>query len=337
MAYGIKALSKIQIGQETAAGTAVAATAVWRGEGVLNDERTIMQVPEDVGFMQSIGRTVVTALDASVELSATPATFEQVPYLFAMGVEDVTSGAADGSGSGYIYQYDFPTSAVASAPQTCTIEGGDNTGVSEIEYCYLEEMTLSWTRNETVNVSATLRGRQNTAGVSFTGSLDAPTVEEVLGAKTHIYIDATGGTIGTTEKTGTLLGGSLTIRPYWKEAGARTDTYFNTIKQAPTGPFIEGTLLFEHDATGLAERNAAAAETMRLLRLRWLGSALTTTGTAYTYKTLNIQTPIMYDAVPSLGEQDGDDTVELSFHSIYSVADTLGAQIIVVNTNATLA
>ena len=35
---GVKALRKIQIGQETTAGTAVVATTIWRGEGVLQDE-----------------------------------------------------------------------------------------------------------------------------------------------------------------------------------------------------------------------------------------------------------------------------------------------------------
>ncbi len=54
---GVKALRKIQIGKETTAGTAVAATTIWRGMGTIEDQREIRRIDEDVGVLQRTNRS----------------------------------------------------------------------------------------------------------------------------------------------------------------------------------------------------------------------------------------------------------------------------------------
>ncbi len=325
MAYGVKALRKIQLGVETTAGTEVNATAVWRGEGTIINDSPVEFVPEDIGYLQDQGRTYIPKVGALIELDETPATFEQLPYLLQMGVDGAATGSADGVGSGYIYAYTLATNAVR-APDTYTVEGGDNSEEYQSTYFFCEEFKLKGAANEAVMMSGKLRGKQVATGSEFTASLTAATVEEVLFNKGKIYIDTT--TIGTTVKTGTWLAFELNVptgfQAVWSGDG---NLYFSAVKQSDLRD-ITGSITLENDATGVAEVAAAVAETTRLVRLIFEGSALTTSGTAYTYRTLKIDLAIKYTEVPSLDEQDGDNTVKLPFKVIYNAA---GGVITVVN------
>jgi len=324
MAYGVKALRKIQLGQETTAGTAVAATTVWRGNGVIKDAREIVIVEEDIGLFVGDGRSFVAKLGAALELEDTPATFEQLPYILSMGLMKDVDGSADGSGSGKIYTYNLSTNAQAT-PLTMTIEQGDNTRVDEMEYSFVTEWRLSGSHGEALQMGASVVGRQAT-DAEFTASVAIPTVEEILFGKGKLYIDAT--TMGTTLKSGTFLGFELT-----GDSGFRAvhtgdgNLYFYAHKQQK--PKITGVLILEHDATGEAELNAARAETKRLVRMVFEGSALTTAGTAYTYKSLVIDAPIKYTEVPQVEDEDGDDVVRLPFEVLFD--GTNNFQIVVVN------
>ncbi len=329
MVYGVKGLRKIQIGQETTAGTAVAATTIWRGNGVIRDAREITIVEEDIGLLTGQGRSFVGRLLAQLEMEDTPATFEQLPYILCAGLMADTDGSADGGGSGYIYTYNLSTNAQAT-PKTFTIEQGDNARVDEMEYSVVTEWRLSGAPGEALQMSASWIGRQST-DAEFTAGQSVPSVEEILFGKGKLYIDAT--TIGTTQKTGTFLGFELTgVSGFQAVESADGNLYFYAIKQG--SPKITGVLILEHDATGEAEINAARAETNRLIRMVFEGSALTTAGTAYTYKSLVIDAPIKYTEVPAVEDQDGDDVVRLPFEVIFD--GTNNFSIVVVNQLANL-
>lgn len=325
---GVKALRKIQLGVETTSGTAVVATAVWRGEGVLKDEQAIEAVKEDVGFLVSQGRTYSPMVGATLEMDDTPATFEQLPYILAAGIENIVTGVADsGSGTGKIYEYNFPTTA-ANTTKTYTIEAGDDQRVDEMEYAFVEEFTLSGAKGEAVEMSAKWRGRQ-ASDAEFTGAIAVPAVEEILFQKGKLYINDGGGTIGNTQKTSTWLGFKLTVKTGLQAMFTGDgNLYFTATKNV--GYQAGGVLTLEHDTTGEAEITAARAESVRLVRMLFEGSTLTTAG-AYSKKTLKIDMAIKYTEVPQLDDDDGDDVVSLPFEVVYSTADVLGASIIVVN------
>lgn len=327
---GVKALRKIQLGFETTAGTEVNATTIWRGTGVLNDERTVVFPEEDVGSYLPRDRSYIPQLAATLALDDTPATFEQLPILLSCALESIQTGTLDSTG--YIYQYDV-IDTVAGTKLTASVEMGDDQRQDLLTYGYVEEFSLSGSKGEAVMLSATLRGQQ-AADSSFTASLSIPTVEEILFGKGKLYIDST--TIGTTQKTNCWLAFELTVPTGWKPLySADGNLYFaTTIFRGHRENEITGSLTLEHDASAETEITAARNETLRLIRMNFDGSALATAG-AYTYKTLKIDLAVRYTAVPALEDEEGDDIVTLPFKVVY--ASALGAQFIVVNEIQTLA
>jgi len=324
---GVKALRKIQLGDESPAGTAVAASTIWRGLGAIEDQREVVFAEEDVGVLPGVDRTYTPKLLAALAMEETEATFEQLPYILEAGVKSV-SGVKDGDGSGYAYTFAFPTTA-ANTPLTYTIEMGDNQAVEEMEYSFVQEFTLSGAVGEALKMSATWVGRQVSTS-SFTGALSIPTVEEILFQKGVLYIDDTGGSIGDGLVSNSLIAMSLNVTTGFVPLfAADGELYFSVHKQV--APEVTLDLTFEHDATAVAAKVDWRAETTQLIRLLFQGTALETAGTTYTYKTLNIDLAGKWKMIDAIGDQDGNDVVTGHLRARYSSADTLFAEVIVVN------
>lgn len=324
---GVKALRKIQIGKESTKGTAVAATTIWRGMGTIQDDREVTFVEEDVGYISGIDRTYIAKLGGSITFDEVPATFEQLCYILEAGIIAETP-AQDGAGSGYIYDYVFPTTA-ANTIRTYTIEGGDNTQAEEMEYAFVTGFTLSGKPNEAWTMSADWVGRQVT-NTSFTGSLTIPSVEELLFNKSKLYIDDTGGTIGTTQKTSTFLECTINVNtglmPVQTGDGNLYFTFDKTVM-----PEITVDVTFEHDGTATAEKTNWRNQTARLLRVLVQGNALSSAGTTYTYKTAQFDFAGRWETFEKIDEQDGNDIIKATLRSRYVVADTLFAEMLIVN------
>lgn len=172
-------------------------------------------------------------------------------------------------------------------------------------------------------------GRQ-VSKATFTASLDLDPVETILFSKTKLYIDAASGTIGTTLKSSTLLGAELSIKtglvPVFTGDG---NLYFTFTKCV--GPEVLLKVTFEHNASAVAEKDAWIAQTARVIRLITQGTALTTAGTAYTYKTLQIDLAGKWEKFEKIDEQDGNDIVTGTFRARYNDDAELFGQILVVN------
>ena len=331
---GVLALRKIQLGQESVAGTAVAATAIWRGIGTIDDAREIVFPEEHVGYMAPIDRSYTPKLEGALTMDSTPATFEQLCYILTAGVKDVTTGAADGAGTDKIYAYTFATTA-KQTPQTFTLEGGDDQQAEEFNFCFVTDFQLSGVSFEAWMMSANWIGRE-VAPTTFTGSLALAAVEEILFSKTKLYIDAIGGTIGTTQITGTLLAATLDVdtgqRPIPVGDG---NLYFSAFDQK-VKPEITLELTLEHDANAVAELVNFRAETPQLLRLITEGSAAATPGTTYSNLTLIIDLAGKWESFEKIGEQDGNDIRTGVFRAGYDLTSASFAEILVVNELTTL-
>ena len=129
---GIKALRKIQLGAETTAGTAVEADTIWRGIGVITDNRETIVPDEDIGYLSGKARNYCPKLEAAISMEPVPATFEQLPIILSAGVKNVITGVTDTGGSGKVYTYTFPTTS-ANTITPWTIEGGDDQQAEEME------------------------------------------------------------------------------------------------------------------------------------------------------------------------------------------------------------
>lgn len=326
---GIKALRKIQLGRESTAGTAVAATTRWRGMGTLEDLHPTVFPNEDVGLLSGTDRTYVPKYEAGLAMDSVPATFEQLPHIPEAGIETATP-AQDGSGSGYIYTYNLPTTQGGTI-KTYTIEGGDNEQAEEMEYSFVEGFQISGAAGEAWMMSADWKGRQITK-TTFTaaGSATIPTVEEILMGGTKLYIDNADGTAGTTQVSSTFLDFTLDVttgqQAVWTADGQK---YFSFIKNVQPEYLLSMT--FEHNSSSVAEKDNWIAETARLIQIKGEGSTFTTAGTAYSKKTAIITLAGKWENFEKIGENDGNDVIAATFRGRYnSDADMLG-QIVIVN------
>ena len=104
----------------------------------------------------------------------------------------------------------MPTDDTVPDLQTYTLLLGNKlitTDVKALTYAHVYEWEVSGEAGANWTVSANWRGNRSASG-SF-ASLSLVTVEDAVFAKTKLYIDAQGGTIGTTQKTGVLVGASI--------------------------------------------------------------------------------------------------------------------------------
>lgn len=330
---GVKKLRKIQIGQESTAGDEVNASTVWRGTGTIEDQLVTVFPDEDVGYLSGIDRQYIPKVQAALAFDETPATFEQIIHIFNAGVQADTAGAADGTGSGHIYDHVTATTA-ATTTLTYTMEGGDNQQEEQFKYGFVESFTISGVAGESLMMSANWLGRQIAVG-SFTAGQTAPTVEEILFSKGTLAIDPDTNAAGTTTKSNTLLEMALSHKtglvPVFTGDGA---IYFTFTKNI--GPEILLDLTFEHDTTGVAEKAAWRAGTTRIIQLSFAGSTLASSGSSYSTKTFRIRVAGKWEKFDKIGEKDGNDVVKGTLRACYNATRTLFAEYRVVNEVGTL-
>lgn len=331
---GIKMLSKIQLGQEGTPGTPVAATAIWRGIGVIEDQRETIFPEENIGLLVASDRAYTPKLAASISMDAVEATFEQLPYIFEGGLKAIGTGAADGAGTGVIYDYTLPITSPVSISdtdtiKTFTIEAGDNVEAEEMEYAFVSEFTLSGEAGGSWQMASTWLGRQCTTS-TFTGAIAIPAVEEVLFSKTKLYIDSSSNTFGTTVVANTLISAEMKVKTGWIPVFTGDGAlYFSFAKNV--GPTFDLSLTFEHNASAVAERANWRNSISRNVALIAQGSAFATAGTAYTYKTMQLNLAGRWEVFEALGEKDGNSIVTAKLKGAYNATNAVMGNFIVVN------
>jgi len=330
---GIKKLRRIQLGQEGTAGTETAATAVWLGMGVLQDNREVVFVDEDVGYISGIDRTYIPQTEGAITFEAVEATFEQVQYLFEGSINNVGTGTQDTGGDGYIYTYTLPTTSTNSV-QTFTIEGGDNQQEEQMLYSFCDSWTLTGAGGEAVMMSGEWVG-QGVAKGTFTTQPSLATVEEILFGNAKLYIDSAGGTAGSTQVSNTLLDFEVSydsgIVPKYTADGSLDFSFIQY-----TMPELLINVTFEHNTSAVTEKDNWRNETARLMRLELLGSAFATAGSSYSNKTVIIDAAGKWESFEALSDQDGNDVISGSFRARYNTTAQTFGQVVVVNEQTTL-
>ena len=309
MTTGIKACRRIQIGKETTQGTMAAATTLWRGTGTIQDNLTVVWPDEDIGILPGVDRSYIPRVEAQLSLDSTPATFQQLPYLFEMGIRTVTP-TTDTNSEG-VWSYEIPvacTDTITSTDlATYSFRGGDNVAVEGFTYGFVRSMVLSGSAGEALMMSAEVIGRQ-VATTDWTPALSVPTVQEILFSKGALYIDATTTDAGTTKVSNEFLDMNLSITGGWTPVyTAEGNLFYSFIKQAM--PEIILSVTFEHATKSIAEKAYWRAQTPRLIRVRFDG----TTG-----HQLTLDMAGKWDNFNKLGERDGNDIVEGTFRARYN-------------------
>jgi hypothetical protein len=285
---------------------------------VLVDERVKVTPEEDISILSGTDRQYEPMLGGTITTEGV-ATFEQLGHIFDAGIVEATP-ATDGAGSNKIYTWTYPTTAAASAIQTYTIEGGDNTRYDEMEYSYVESFSLTGEIEQAVMVSAVWKGRQvQTCAVSTAATV--PIVEEILFQEGKLSFDVIGGTSGTTPKTATWRSFSMDCNTGWVgQATGDGEKYFSYMKNV--GSEITLDVQMEYNSTATAEVDFWRAGTARLVQLKFEGSAFDTTGTTYQVHTLAIDLAGKWESFAGLEDADGNDVITGTFKAGYDPTST---------------
>lgn len=320
---GIKVLNKIQLGRQSSADTAVAATTIWRGPALTPvDEQTKVNPEENVGLSSKVTRQYTPQKRASMAFPATPATFQQILHVLEAGVKTVTP-SQDGVGSGYIYSYPLP-SGDANPTKFYTIEGGDNKVMEEMEYSFVVDFVLSGKKGEAWTIASNWQGRQATVA-NFTGALSIPSVSEMLFQRSKIYIDDVDDTIGTTLISNSWLEASLKVTTGLKaQMTGDGNLYFSFADFIGAKATLD--LKFLHNATIAAERVKWRNDVPRQIRMLIEGKDLATAGTTYSKETFIIDAAGMYTAFGAPNDNDeGSNVNAVSFECAYDATAALFA------------
>lgn len=334
-----KSLRAIQYGVETTSGTEASATTIWRGVGGFDDQLTYNDLgsQEDVGLYVPTDRSNISKTLGQMDFDDTFATYEQLPIILSAGVENIIAGVADGAGSDYTYQYDFPVTT-ASTIKTYTMEM-EYSALQEYQmlYSFVRNFSLKGVPGEKLMVSSTWNGRQIATGTK-TASLSIPAVEEIDFSKGKLYIDAATGTIGTTVVSNAFYGMDFSVDTGWMPLfTADGEIYFSNHVFNRDNLNANLGITFQFAAGAMAQLVNWRAETAQQIKVIFEGSAFTTAGTTYSNHTLILNCAGKWDRFDKIGEADGNDIIDGNFKVSYnSSADVSFAQLIVVNELATL-
>lgn len=323
MAYATKAFNVVQLGREATAGTAVPATKKWRGPAAtFDDARERKIVEEDIGLLVppelqydlwELGRLALPQTDLS---------FEQICDLFEMGIETVTP--VDNTGN-YTYSYAFPTGSTLNTIKTYTVEAGNIQvpgDFHEMPFAYAEEIQLSGQAGEGWMMQANLVG-QKLVQASPTGSIGLTNLTFAPFGKTKLYIDDSGGTIGNSQKSGTLMGAEIRIQTGIKYIPVGDGTLnYTAIKYGRPAVNFSLTIEVESGSLIAAERAAYKSNSIRLLRLQLNADA---------NNLADIDMAVKYDTVSPYDEDDENVIVTLDGHAVYSSDDDLFFEAAVTN------
>lgn len=329
MANGIEALRQVQIGAESAHGTAVPCTTYLRGQGVPSDDTEHIFPAENIGIVPGTDRSYV-AQEVGTLAYTGPLTFEQLhPFQAAL---HTTAASADGVGSGYVWEYNLPTTSIYSATDltSYTIKAGDNASAEEMPFCFVPDFTIEGAYSQSLMLTANWRGQSWTASTfDALSASDLMTVEEILFNKGKLYIDDATGTMGGTQVSNTLLSMSLAVTTGWRAQPTADGTLsYSLIKQV--SPEATLTLVYEHNASAVAEKAAWRAKTPRQIRLQFEGSTLTSAGT-YSKKTFQVNAVGRYASFAALTSDAGNDTISATFRIRYNATAAKFLQLLFVN------
>ena len=279
MAIARTALRRVYIGNESAPGTAVAATEVMLGRmsapyadktmhypeqdrGTMSrhygDDFVVQRYVEGTFDFEANTRHILHALSNSVRGNITPTqpdpvneplaylwTFE--PNLTSPNTPDETNGI-----------------------DTFTLEYGDNVQAYEIEYVFCRTLTISASPNEPVMVSWEWGGRRLTE-TTFTPALTVQPVQYFPANTCQFYIDNSYATIGTTEKSCLISAWTWTFETmFTARFGAGGQLYFCDLNEGEKTSSLE--LTFRRDDTDSeAEKDKFDNRTTAYLRVRCNG------------------------------------------------------------------
>jgi len=335
---------KVQAGQETTRGTAVAATAKWMAYRLRPKvgDRAIVQPVEDRGskFGRFRGFTVSQQAGmGSLESAESGTTFEDILYPLLMALKGgVTPSVPAVTNDPDARLWTFaPTSGSADNPDTFTVEWGDDVQQWESEYCLGTALTINGAINEAWALSMPLVGRQHTPINNFTASLQDRAVESILTNKTILYMDdaGAGAVMGTTPVSNAFVGFTWNLGEHFApKFTGEGNLYFSHHSEKKLFPTLSLDVIMT-SAVATLITTKYQAETVQLVRLKGTGSTIGSNGVSLT-RHAQIDGAYRIIDVSSLEEEDGLTRVTMELAAEYESNYAKLIEIAVQNAVATL-
>jgi hypothetical protein len=280
---------------------------------MLEDTRERVIVEEMVGAFAKSERSYDGKIQAAWAQPSTPLTYEQVAHIFEAGIKTATP-----SGTGpYVRAYTYPyTGTTVNTIKTYTIETGSATVAEdqyEAGYAFVESFELSGSFGEAWTMSSNWIARQMVQE-SRTAALSLAAVNEALFPHTKLYIDASGGTIGTTQMSGVLMSASVNVTTGLMIVPVGDgNLYYAAHKWTQPDIQFSFTLELEDSSVVADQRDSYRDDDVLLFRLN------ITDGT----RVLNLDWAGKYDTVGDYTNSDGNTTVTFDGHAVASSTDSL--------------
>lgn len=316
------ALKKVQLGKQSVFGTGVAATAVLMG--VSDASLSIVpgiEVPRDAGIKGPGANAVLGQIhgEGSIEINAS---YEDLPYL----LEGVFGEATPGGVGPYTRDYAI-NNAADQAPRIQTFEFGVPTVAPyRMVGGIVSQLQITGEAGGHWMSTADLIG-QKVEDNAMTGALSNRVIEYIRMADTSLYIDAAGGTVGSTVQAATLISFDLTINP-----NRHLKVFAGSLNPGGhgEGPW-EVTLNLQAEFTAAVKAIIDAMDTAiieRQVRIQAVSGD----------KEVTIDLAgVLQDSQQLFQDRDGNVTVDLAFTGKYNAALANSLEIEVINDVAALA
>jgi len=332
MADGALWRGTCQAGVETTYGTAVAATRRMYYEApVFHLVRQPRPHMFATGTRDNVRSVSIGPQEVSGDLKQ-PLSSAEIVELLLMHLDGAVTPSSLGSGA---YLWDFKPSSAAVPLKSATFEWDDGANPWHVAGLYCEQLQIKGSANAANEVTATLFGKSIAAG-ALTGALSSRTPDVTEGWETSLYIDAFGGTPGSTVVNGFLINWDVTLKANLaRKYFAQNSNTLGAVIPGVIG--VQAVLTFEASAaqalTEFADFNVAVATpTYRLVRLDFGENSVIGGGITRSTK---IDLPGAWAAL-SLGETDaGTRVYKLTLDYVYDSSNAFGVQIQCTNDRAT--
>ena len=302
---GQMALAKMLVAREVVAGTTQAATRgipIMSGNLKEHAERTHPQEQRE-SFIANY-RSFATKRYVEISGMEVAPTYEILPWFLNFAISCNMTGAPTAVAA---QSYEFSTNPTVNDLGSATLEVGDDTDTFIVNHGIITRWEFGTVKGQPATMTVDWLGQKATSG-SFTSNIAMPTtsVEDINGSTGTAYIDAHGGTIGSTAVTN-INEMKVTVETkqtqFWGFNG--TITSVDVYRSAPRSAAVEAKLAFlnttEYDA--FQSNYSASTSQQRKIRFVFTGSAISGT-TPATNKTLTIDLYTVWDEA-DFADEDG--------------------------------
>lgn len=264
----------VQIGVETVAGTAVAATKRLQSIGI---EPSLSVAGSPFRPIGSKFHSLNTIGKEWVEASITGrGSYTELQYMLASVMTTPTITTASGVTT-WVFT---PQNRADDVPKTFTVEHGSSVRAGRFSYGLVTEIGMTLNRDN-IEVSGSMIGRALEDGVSMTSSgVTSPALVPILPTQVTAYLDDTSAALGTT-KLSRAIGMEFRLGsrfgPVWV-LDAANPQFVNHIE---TEPDLSATLTLQADTQGMGLLNSMRSGVNKFLRIEAIGGNIGATATPY--------------------------------------------------------